>query len=55
MPYTYQGKIYSVKSPVTAISVNNHNIVITDQEGPKLFKFTNKSESKGFLAWLYQA
>lgn len=55
MSYTYQGKIYSIKSPVTAISVNNRNIVVTDQEGPRLFKFTDVNASKDFLAWVYQA
>ena len=55
MSYTYQGKVYSIKSPVRAISVNNHNIVVKDQEGSKLFKFTNVNESKNFLAWVYQA
>jgi len=55
MPYTYKGKIYSIKSPVRAISVNKHNIVVKDQEGSKLFKFTNVNDSKNFLAWVYQA
>jgi hypothetical protein len=54
MSYTYQGRIYSIKSPVRSISVNKHNIVVTDQNGSKLIKFTNVSDSKRFLAWVYQ-
>jgi len=54
MSYTYQGKIYSIKSPVSSISVNKHNIVVTDQDGAKLIKFTNVNDSKRFLAWVYQ-
>jgi hypothetical protein len=55
MSYTYNGTIYSIKSPISSISVNKHNVVITDQEGAKLIKFTNVNESKCFLAWAYQA
>jgi hypothetical protein len=54
MSYTFNGMIYSIKSPVTSISVNNHNIVVTDQNGSKLIKFTNVIDSKRFLAWVYQ-
>ena len=55
MSYTYKGTVYSIKSPISSISVNKHNVVITDQNGPKLIKFTNVSDSKCFLAWVYQA
>jgi hypothetical protein len=55
MSYTYKGAVYSIASPVSSISVNNHNIVVTDQSGTKLFKFTNVNDSKCFLAWVYQA
>jgi len=55
MSYTYKGKIYSIKSPIRSISVNKHNVVVTDQNGPKLIKFTNVNDSKCFLAWVYQA
>jgi len=55
MSYTYKGTIYSIKSPVRSISVNKHNVVVTDQNGSKLIKFTNVSDSKCFLAWIYQA
>ena len=54
MSYTHQGTIYSIKSPIRSISVNNHNIVVTDQNGSKLIKFTNVNDSKRFLAWVYQ-
>jgi hypothetical protein len=54
MSYTYKGMIYSIKSPVSSISVNKHNIVVTDQDGSKLIKFTNVNDSKSFLAWVYQ-
>jgi len=54
MSYTYQGMVYSIKSPISAISVNNNNIVVTDQNGSKLIKFTNVQDSKRFLAWVYQ-
>jgi hypothetical protein len=54
MSYTYKGMIYSIKSPVRSISVNKHNIVVTDQDGSKLIKFTNVNDSKNFLAWVYQ-
>ncbi len=54
MSYTYKGMIYSIKSPVRSISVNKHNIVVTDQAGSKLIKFTNVNDSKSFLAWVYQ-
>ncbi len=55
MSYTYKGMIYSIKSPVTSISVNKHNVVVTDQNGSKLIKFTNVNDSKCFLAWVYKA
>jgi hypothetical protein len=55
MSYTYKGKIYSIKSPVTSVSVNKHNVVVTDQDGSKLIQFTNVNDSKCFLAWVYQA
>ena len=54
MSYTYKGTVYSIKSPVISISVNNHNVSITDQNGAKLIKFTNVNDSKCFLAWVYQ-
>jgi hypothetical protein len=54
MSYTYNGTVYSIKSPVTSISVNKHNVV-TDQNGAKLIEFTNLNDSKCFLAWVYQA
>jgi len=55
MSYTHQGMVYSIKSPVKSISVNNHNVVVTDENGSKLIKFTNVNDSKRFLAWIYQA
>jgi hypothetical protein len=55
MSYTYKGTVYSIKSPVKSISVNKQNIVVTDQNGSKLIKFTNVSDSKCFLTWVYQA
>lgn len=55
MSYTYKGAIYSVKSPIKSISVNKRNVVITDQNGPKLIKFSDVNDSKCFLAWAYQA
>ena len=55
MSYTYQGTVYSIKSPVTSISVNKNNVVVADQNGSTLIKFTNVSDSKSFLAWVYQA
>jgi hypothetical protein len=54
MSYTHQGMVYSIKSPVSSISVNKKNIVVTDQNGAKLIKFTNVKDSKRFLAWVYQ-
>ena len=55
MSYTYNGCIYSVKSPIKSISVNKQNIAVTDQNGTKLIKFSTISDSKNFLAWVYQA
>lgn len=55
MSYTYKGMIYSIKSPITSISVNKHNVVVTDQNGSKLIQFTNANDSKSFLAWVYKA
>lgn len=55
MSYTYQGAVYSIKSPVKSISVNKRNVVITDQAGSKLIKFSNTNDSKCFLTWVYQA
>jgi len=55
MSYTYKGTIYSIKSPIRSISVNKHNVVVTDQNGTKLIKFTNVNDSKSFLAWAYKA
>ncbi len=54
MSYTYKGMVYSIKSPVRSISVNKHTIVVTDQNGDKSIKFTNVTDSKRFLAWVYQ-
>ena len=48
MSYTYKGTIYSIKSPINFISVN-------DQNGTKLIKFGNNTDSKCFLEWIYQA
>jgi len=55
MSYTYQGTIYSVKSPIKSISVNKLNVAITDQNGTKLIKFNTIDDSKNFLSWAYQA
>jgi len=55
MSYTYQGKVYAIKAPVKSISINKLNIVVKDQAGSKLFKFTQLNESKDFLAMLYQS
>jgi len=54
MSYTYNGTVYSIKSPVTSISVNKNNVVVTDQNGAKFIEFTNQRDSKCFLAWVYQ-
>ncbi|KGJ86507.1 hypothetical protein [Colwellia psychrerythraea] len=55
MSYTYQGKIYAIEAPVKSISINKLNVVVKDQAGSQLFKFTQLNESKEFLAMLYQA
>lgn len=55
MSYTYKGMAYSIKSPISSISVNKHNVVVKDQSGTKFFEFTNVNDSKSFLAWVYQA
>ena len=55
MSYTYKGTIYSIKSPINSISVNKHNVVVNDQNGSKLIKFCNVTDSKCFLEWVYQA
>ncbi len=55
MSYTYKGMVYSIKPPIRSISVNKQNIVVTDQNSSKLIKFANVSDSKCFLAWVYQA
>lgn len=55
MSYTYKGTVYSIKAPISSISVNKHNVVVTDKNGSKLIKFTNVNDSKCFLAWAYQA
>jgi|TARA_R110001592_G_scaffold33634_10_gene116430 hypothetical protein len=55
MSYTYKGTIYSIKSPINFISVNKHNVVVNDQNGTKLIKFGNNTDSKCFLEWIYQA
>ncbi|WP_170176687.1 hypothetical protein [Litorilituus sediminis] len=54
MSYTYQGKIYTIKKPVKSVSVNKLNVVVKDQSGAQLFKFSRVNESKDFLAMLYQ-
>jgi hypothetical protein len=54
MSYTYNNAVYSITSPVHSISVNKRNVVVTDKMGSKLFKFSNVSDSKRFLTWLYQ-
>jgi len=55
MSYTYNGMIYSIKSPVNSISINKKNVVVNDQNGSQLIKFTNVEDSKSFLEWVYQA
>jgi hypothetical protein len=55
MSYTYQGKIFAIASPVKSISINKLNVVVKDQTGSQLFKFSIVNESKDFLAMLYQA
>lgn len=55
MPYTHQGKHYSIISPVISIAVNKLKIVVQDQTGSQLFEFTDRKESKNFLSMLYQA
>jgi len=55
MSYTYNGTVYSIKSPVNSISINKQNVVVNDQNGSQLIKFTNVSDSKCFLEWVYQA
>lgn len=55
MSYTYNGMIYSIKSPVHSISINKKNIVVNDQNGSQLIQFTNVEDSKSFLEWVYQA
>jgi hypothetical protein len=55
MSYTYKNTVYSIKPPIKSISVNKHNVAITDQNGAKLIKFTNINDSKIFLSWIYQA
>ena len=55
MSYTYQGKVYSIKSPVRSISVNKQKIVVNDQAGSQLITFNNVTDSKNFLAWVYQS
>ncbi len=55
MSYTYQGKIYAISAPVKSISINKLNVVVKDQMGSQLFKFSKVNESKDFLAMLYQA
>ncbi len=56
MSYIYQGKVYAIVSPITAISVNKLNVVVTDNQGlSKLFKFNNLADSKSFLASLCAA
>lgn len=54
MSYTYKGRAYSIKPPVKSISVNKQNVVVNDQYGTKLIKFTNVNDSKSFLDWIYQ-
>ncbi len=55
MSYIYQGKVYDIAAPVKSISINKLNVVVKDQTGSQLFKFTKVNESKDFLAMLYQA
>ncbi|MEI6894499.1 MAG: hypothetical protein V5789_07675 [Colwellia sp.] len=54
MSYTYKGKVYAIEAPVKSISTNKLNVVVKDKTGSKLFKFTQRNESKDFLAMLYQ-
>jgi len=55
MSYTYQGKVFAIEAPVKSISINKLNVVVKDQAGSQLFKFSKINESKDFLAMLYQA
>lgn len=55
MSYTYQGKTYSITAPVKSVSVNKLNVVVKDQMGSQLFRFSKINESKDFLAKLFQA
>ncbi|MEW6998087.1 hypothetical protein AADZ86_10315 [Colwelliaceae bacterium BS250] len=55
MSYTYNGTEYSIEYPVQSVSVNKHNIVVTDQNSSKLISFNNLNDTKCFLAWLTNA
>jgi hypothetical protein len=55
MSYTYKGEVYSLKSPITSISVNKRSVVVTDQNGATRIEFGNITDSKNFLTWVYQA
>jgi hypothetical protein len=55
MSYTYKGKVFSITGPLVSVSVNKLNVVIKDQVRSQLFEFTNRIESKDFLALLYKA
>lgn len=55
MSYIYGGMQIRIVRPVRSISVNKQNVVITDQSGSTRVKFDNVSDSKQFLAWLYQS
>ena len=55
MSYTYKGQVVSITAPLVSISVNKLNVVIKDQSGTQFFEFTNRIESKDFLALLYKA
>ena len=55
MSYTYQGKVYTIETPVKSVSTNKLNVAVKDQAGFHLFKFTRRNESKDFLAKLYQS
>jgi len=52
MSYIYRGKVYSIESPVTSISVNKLNVVVKNKKGTTVLKFDTRAESKHFLASL---
>lgn len=52
MSYFHNGQHFSVKHPISSISVNRNKVVFSDSSGSKSLKLDNTNQTREFLDWL---